>query len=100
MKVEFNTYQLFIHSSPAAYRIIQVFMDYNLVGQISFHSEAKMPGAKLVNKHIHLEMPLGAYSDVVDLIRNEKPVYLFYNEDNQTGGLMTDPTEEVGEGEK
>ncbi len=99
MRIEFDTYQLFIHSEPKGYRIIQLFMDYNLVGQIEFHPTQDQDGAKLVNGHIHLQMRTEDYPQVVDIIRNEAPVYLFYNEASGQGGVSTDPTEPVGEGE-
>ena len=53
-----------------------------------------------VNGHIRLSFRKEDYPDIVDMLRNESPLFVWINPDNNIGGIATDSTEPVGEGEE
>lgn len=50
-------------------------------------------------QHFYLNLHYGDYPNMLDLLRNEKPVHFFYRIDAQFGYLTTS-SEPVGEGEE
>ena len=57
----------------------------------------KVPSAKGAD-HFHVSYRSGDYSKVIDLLRNEKPVHFYWNEETGLAYLRCG-AEEVGEGE-
>jgi hypothetical protein len=53
----------------------------------------------LLDGKIVLSFDLDRFSDVVDVLRNERPLKLFLNPDGNWGSVLTSDLEPVGEGE-
>ncbi len=73
----------------------------NYIGQLLFLPDgAAQPADTVVNKQAQLHYHLGDFRNVVDLLRNEKPIYMYYNGSGSgfENGIRT-MSERVGEGE-
>lgn len=73
----------------------------NYIGQMIFlPNGAALPADTLVNKQAQLHYHLDDFQNAVDLLRNEKPIYMYYN--GSGGGFengIRTMSERVGEGE-
>ena len=73
----------------------------NYIGQLLFlPNGATLPADTVVNKQAQLYYHLEDFQNVVDLLRNEKPIYMYYN--GSGGGFengIRTMSEKVGEGE-
>ena len=73
----------------------------NYIGQMIFlPNSAALPADTVVNKQAQLYYHLEDFQNVVDLLRNEKPIYMYYN--GSGGGFengIKTMIEKVGEGE-
>jgi hypothetical protein len=73
----------------------------NYIGQLLFlPNGAALPADTVVNKQAQLHYHLEHFQNVVDLLRNEKPIYMYYN--GSGGGFengIKTMIEKVGEGE-
>lgn len=73
----------------------------NYIGQMIFlPNGAALPADTLVNKQAQLHYHLDDFQNAVDLLRNEKPIYMYYN--GSGGGFengIRTMNERVGEGE-
>lgn len=69
----------------------------NPVGFIRFY-EQKMPPAADTNQNnmITMYLPSAEFANVIDILRNEKPLYINFKQDR---GLLATGPEIVGEGE-
>jgi len=99
MRLEFNTYQIFFYAKPYQHRFVQLYMDNQLVGTITFDDFSTVPENTSTEDRVNLKMHEQDYSDVVDLLRNESPLFIWVNPDNGIGGIATGDDEPVGEGE-
>ena len=73
----------------------------NYIGQLLFLPDgAALPADTVVNKQAQLHYHLEDFRNVVDLLRNEKPIYMYYNGSGSgfENGIRT-MSEKVGEGE-
>ena len=73
----------------------------NYVGQLLFlPNGAALPDDTIVNKQAQLHYHLDDFQNVIDLLRYEKPIYMYYN--GSGGGFengIRTMSEKVGEGE-
>jgi hypothetical protein len=73
----------------------------NYVGQMIFMPNgAALPADTVVNKQAQLHYHLDDFQNAIDLLRNEKPIYMYYN--GSGGGFengIRTMSEKVGEGE-
>jgi hypothetical protein len=73
----------------------------NYIGQMIFlPNGAALPADTVVNKQAQLHYHLDDFQNAVDLLRNEKPIYMYYN--GSGGGFengIRTMSEKVGEGE-
>lgn len=73
----------------------------NYVGQMIFMPNgATLPADSIVNNQVQLYYHLDDFQSAVDLLRNEKPIYMYYN--GSGGGFengIKTMAEKVGEGE-
>jgi len=53
----------------------------------------------VINGRITLSYTLDRFSDVLDILRNEKPLKLHLNSEGKWGSIITKDKEPVGEGE-
>jgi hypothetical protein len=83
-------------------RILLYGADGNFA-QVQFYEEgATMPPPKVYTPSpidIFLSYRSKRFASVLDLVRNEKPVYAWYDEGQRSGAISTD-LERVGEGER
>jgi hypothetical protein len=73
----------------------------NYVGQMIFMpNDAALPADSVVNNQAQLHYHLDDFQNAIDLLRNEKPIYMYYN--GSGGGFengIKTMIEKVGEGE-
>jgi len=73
----------------------------NYIGQMIFlPNGAALPADTVVNKQAQLHYHLDDFQNAVDLLRNEKPIYMYYT--GSGGGFengIRTMSEKVGEGE-
>ena len=73
----------------------------NYIGQMIFMPNgAVLPADTVVDKQAQLHYHLDDFQNAVDLLRNEKPIYMYYN--GSGGGFengIRTMSERVGEGE-
>jgi hypothetical protein len=69
------------------------------VGSIIFRqSGSTLNAPNLVDGKIWLYYPLSSFHDIVDILRNERPLHLYLDPDSKFGGIGTE-TEPTGEAE-
>ena len=81
--------------------IIKCYCDNNFVLQTSFYPDKKnLPDNyyDTTSKLVYLRYPMSMYGYVLDILRNEKPIYFSYYETSKQGHIRTGK-EPVGEGE-
>jgi hypothetical protein len=73
----------------------------NYVGQMIFKPNGTaLPADTIVNNQVQLHYHLENFQNAIDLLRNEKPIYMYYN--GSGGGFengIRTMSEKVGEGE-
>lgn len=73
----------------------------NYIGQLIFKpNAAPLPADANVNGQVQIYYHLESFQNVIDLLRNEKPIYLYFNGAGAglENGIKT-MSEKVGEGE-
>ncbi len=86
------------HVYPRA--LVKCYHDDDFVLQINFYPDSKnLPKNHYDkrNKLVYLRYPLSMYPNVIDLLRNEKPIYFSYSESLKMGHVRTGK-EPIGEG--
>ncbi|WKK64550.1 hypothetical protein [Lutimonas zeaxanthinifaciens] len=81
--------------------IIKCYHDDDYVLQASFYPDNKTLPENyhdVNSKLVYLRYPVSMYANVVDLLRNEKPIYFSYSEKSKLGYIRTGK-EPIGEGE-
>jgi hypothetical protein len=66
------------------------------VGKIGFYDEVPVRRNEALGKIPVLNFHISLLSDIIDMLRNEKPLYIQLNTDNWNGGLNTS-AEPIGE---
>jgi hypothetical protein len=71
------------------------------VGVIEFYHIVPANCNKLIGKFIHLCYHMSRFNDIINILRYEKPLYIFINTQNLAGGIWTSETtyEPAGEEE-
>ncbi len=102
----------FIHTEIGKYRVIMRTSEdkrsqhvlvtlysrsVRLIAQLLF-TDAEPPKVVERHRHIYLIYPRDQYADAIDLLRNEKPVYLVTNPPTNSARIQT-THEDVGVGE-
>jgi len=81
--------------------LVKCYDDDEFVLQLTFHPDNKpLPENHYDarNKLVYLRYPMSMYHNVIDTLRNEKPIYFRYTQDLNFGFVRTGK-EPVGEGE-
>ena len=99
MYLEFNRYQIFFYAKPFKHRFIQLYKETELVGTLTFDDFESLPENSNTDTRINLKFMEEDYLSIVDLLRNESPLFIWINPDNGIGGLSTSADEPVGENE-
>ncbi len=72
--------------------------DQKDVGKISFGELGGANKNKVVDEYLEVHYPMNSFKDIVDILRNEKPLYLTVLPDRNLGALTT-TDEPIGEEE-
>jgi hypothetical protein len=102
VRKSFDSYRLQYTSSnrPLPLASISCFQGTTWVGLISFDKdEASLREPTLWNDMIRLFYTLDRFHDVVDMLRQEKPLELYLNPAGRWGSILTKDMEPVGEEE-
>lgn len=104
IKNHFDSYKFWYYSSFSYEALIYLYKAGELVGRIVFIKDSEeLPengmaspfGTPVPSIHLHVSR----FNDVVNILREEKPLHLFLNIDHKIGILATDDFEPVGEEE-
>jgi len=81
--------------------IVKCYHDDDFVLQLNFYPDTeKLPKnyQDVKSKLVYLRYHLSMYPNIIDLLRNEKPIYFSYS-DKSKGGYIRTGKEPIGEGE-
>ena len=104
MFTEIQSYRIFIDSGTKKIRSFTTINLYDnndeVIGVLHFFDEETWPKEPKHLSHVYLQYPTSKFPFIVDVLRNEKPIYIGYWE-NQYGryGRIYTGKEPVGEGE-
>ncbi len=102
MATEIKKYHILFYGSPAGYQTNRAqialygsnnktaaFLRFNDPGML-FENDSQSAGI------IRMHLPSAMFRNVLDVLRNEKPVYIYFA---QGRGFLSTSTEPIGEGE-
>jgi hypothetical protein len=102
MATEVKKYHVLFYGSPAGYQTNRAQITLydtkdNPIAYVRFNDR----GMFYENDYqsggiIRMHMPSGMFENVIDVLRNEKPVYIYFA---QNRGFLSTSKEEIGEGE-
>lgn len=78
--------------------IIHLYHEGRIFASCAFYTTRQVPVSYKSGTRFFITFPIDRYRDIIDLLRNEKPIYAYFNEARGQGYLSTDQ-EEAGEGE-
>lgn len=96
----FDSYQVWYYSAPQyKYRVmIQLYYNRNFIGRILFMKEGEvLPTNYQINNRPYLHYDMADYAPMMDMLRNEKPLYIQFVPENGIGFIGTRELEPVGE---
>lgn len=103
VKAAFDSYSIVHSSGNAQYEAdIACFeaSTVNMIGRIVFFKDnVPIPANALLSYGPELQFPLSRYIEVVDTLRQEKPLYLWLNTSTLAEAVGTTDKEPVGEEE-
>ena len=96
---DFDAYMIWYYSGHTYEALIYCYKAGAYVGRIVFYKDGSVqPNANFASgPSVHYS--LSRFEHVVDILRNEKPLYLFLNLDNLIGMVATSEQEPTGEEE-
>ena len=97
---QIDAYRFWYYGKNEHRLYIQVFHENAYIGSLTFHKEDQRPDNRMEAGFIHLSYAKEDYPNIIDLLRNESPIFIWYNPDNHVGGLAGDAKEPIGEGEE
>jgi hypothetical protein len=102
MATEVKSYHILFYGSPAGYQTNRAQITvYDGSNQPKAYIRFNDPGMffeadSMVGGIIRMHLPSAMFENVLDVLRNEKPVYINFN---QNIGLLSTSKEPIGEGE-
>ena len=81
--------------------IVKCYHNDDFLLQINFYRDDKKPPENYYdvnNKLVYMRYRLSMYPNIIDLLRNEKPIYFSYSQKSKVGYVRTGK-EPVGEGD-
>jgi hypothetical protein len=99
IQANFNAYRIWYYSGHPYEALIYVYQDGKYVGRIVFFKDAASTPANASYPEPSIHYPLVRFNDVINILREEKPLYLHLNLDNMIGTLATTDLEPTGEEE-
>lgn len=102
MTTEIVTYNILFFGSPEGFRTkraqIALHGDNGIAGYIHFHDQGMAFEADREDEGVvHMQMPSSMLAPVVDMLRNEEPLYLYFSHGKS---FLSTSFEAVGEGEE
>jgi hypothetical protein len=104
MYTEIKSYRIFLDSGTQnirSFTTINLFdMNDKFIGALQFHEDGSELTEPKDFEHINIQYPISKFPYIVDILRNEKPLFVGYWE-NRYGkyGRICTGKEPVGEGE-
>ncbi len=102
MATEIKKYHILFYGSPKGYQTnrAQIAL-YDAKNRVKAYLRFNDPGMFFENDYesngiIHMHLPSAMFQNVLDVLRNEKPVYIYFA---QNRGFLSTSAEPVGEGE-
>lgn len=102
MATEIKSYHILFYGSPEGYQTnrAQIAL-YDSDGKTAAYVRFNDPGMTFENDYesggiIRMHLPSTMFENVLDVLRNEKPVYIYFA---QNRGFLSTSKEPVGEGE-
>jgi len=102
MTIEIKNYHVLFYGSPDGYQTNRAQISlYGPDGKTAAYVRFNDPGMTFENDYesggiIRMHLPSEMFGNVIDVLRNEKPVYIYFA---QGRGFLSTSTEPVGEGE-
>ena len=96
---EFNEYAVQYYTDYFLHAIIRCFKDSVFKGRLYFYKDGTtLPPSEIISNNIQLNFSEQSFSEIMDLLRNEKPLFIHLNDRTNIGWLATN-REQVGEEE-
>ncbi len=99
IQVDFDSYKLWYCSGHPYEALIYVYKKCSYVGSIIFYKDGTDIPANVSYPEPSIHFPLSRFNDVMTILREEKPLYLFLNENSRIGMVGTCELEPTGEQE-
>ena len=107
IQADFDSYKIWYYSGFHYEALIYFYKDKKYVGRIAFFKDGNPIPPNIIfdpfnipsNSAPSIHYPLSRFNDVANMLKEEKPLYLFLNIDNKIGILATTDFEPVGEEE-
>ncbi|MBM3162250.1 MAG: hypothetical protein FJZ79_02770 [Chlorobi bacterium] len=102
MTIEIKNYHVLFYGSPDGYQTNRAQISlYGPDGKTAAYVRFNDPGMTFENDYesggiIRMHLPSSMFGNVIDVLRNEKPLYIYFA---QGRGFLSTSTEPVGEGE-
>ena len=100
IQADFDSYKLWYYSGHPYEALIYVYKAGKYVGRIVFFKDDAVIPANASYPEPSIHYPLKRFNDVMMILREEKPLYLFLNLDNKIGKVATSDLEPAGEQEE
>lgn len=81
--------------------VIHCYLEKKVVATLEFYHEQRgkdIPASRIRGTRPYLSFPMARYGDLVDILRNEAPLFVTFNDKSLMGYIATE-TEDIGEGE-
>jgi hypothetical protein len=97
---DFDSYRLWYYSNDALFALIYCYKGTVFMGRISFFKERDTiaPNANLPNG-VSIHFSASRFNDVITILKQERPLYLFLNPDTLSGAVGNTHLEWTGEEE-
>ena len=101
MTTEIKDYHILVYGSPAGYQTNRAQISvYNTAGQTAAYIRFNDPGMFYEDDYtdgiIRMHLPSSMFANVLDVLRNEKPMYIYFA---QGRGFLSSSKEPIGEAE-
>ena len=97
---EFDSYKFWYYGKNQHRIQIQLFQGENYIGTADFRDLDTLPDNEVTGDYLRLSFHKNDFSNIIDLIRNEAPLFAWINPKNLIGGIATVEHEPTGEGEE
>lgn len=96
---DFDSYRIWYYSGHPYEALIYCYKAGTYVGRMVFFKDGSSIPSNDNSGSLSIHYPLSRFDHVTNILRHEKPLYLFLNLDNLIGILATTDNEPIGEEE-